>query len=216
MITAASFIQDKEDLSLEELVAAADELLAAVAPTQTRWKVQERPDARTVRYYVTRGLLPKPHSYDGGRARYGTSHLLRLVLIKFLQAEHLSLEQVARVLDGASDDDVIARLGGAVPSPSSPSSPSTPSPSTPLPSLSPSPSPSPALAGPLVLDLAPGGRVVVPRAAVATAADRAVLADNLERLAQWLRAIDPPERDDTASSSVSSPTSPTSFTKESA
>jgi hypothetical protein len=67
-----------------------------------------------------------------------------------------------------------------------------------------------------VLDLAPGGRVVVPRAVVATAADRAVLADNLERLAQWLRAIDPPERDDTASSSVSSSTSSTSPTKESA
>ena len=210
MVTALSFNLDKEELSLEELVAAADELLAAVAPTQTRWKVQERPDARTVRYYVTRGLLPKPHSYDGGRARYGTSHLLRLVLIKCLQAEHLSLEQVARVLDGASDDDVIARLGGTVPP-----SPATPPPPPPTPSPTPSPTTSPAPAGPLVLDLAPGGRVVVPRAAVATAADRAVLADNLERLAQWLRAIDVPAHDDDASSSTS-PTSPTSPTKESA
>ncbi len=204
MVTALSFNLDKEDLSLEELVAAADELLAAVAPTQTRWKVQERPDARTVRYYVTRGLLPKPHSYDGGRARYGTSHLLRLVLIKCLQAEHLSLEQVARVLDGASDDDVIARLGGAVPP-----TPATPPPPSPTTSPPPSPTTSPAPAGPLVLDLAPGGRVVVPRAAVATAADRSLLADNLERLAQWLRAVDLPVHDDDASS-------PTSPTKESA
>ena len=56
---------------MEELVDAADGIVAELAPRQTRYKVTERPDARTIRYYVTQGLLPKPLGYDGGRARYG-------------------------------------------------------------------------------------------------------------------------------------------------
>ena len=101
---------DRHDLTLDELVESADQLLRELAPRQSRYKVTERPDARTIRYYVTQKLLPKPLSYEGGRARYSGAHLARLLLIKKLQAEHHTLERIARVLNAATDEDVLREL----------------------------------------------------------------------------------------------------------
>jgi DNA-binding transcriptional MerR regulator len=103
---------DRQDLTLAELVEAADGLLGEVAPVQNRYKVTARPDVRTIRYYTSQGLLPKPVGYDGGRARYAATHLLRLLLIKKLQAEHHTLARIKRQLQGASDQDVVAALTG--------------------------------------------------------------------------------------------------------
>lgn len=98
--------EGRRDLTLDELVDAAEALLAEVAPVQQRYKVTARPDVRTIRYYTSLGLLPKPLGYDGGRARYALTHLLRLLLIKKLQAEHHTLTRIKQELAGASDDDV--------------------------------------------------------------------------------------------------------------
>ena len=100
----------RDDLTIEELVEVADGLLRELAPKQSRYKVTERPDARTIRYYITQKLLPKPESYDGGRARYSGQHLVRLLLIKKLQAEHHTLQRIAGVLETASDEDVLREL----------------------------------------------------------------------------------------------------------
>ena len=100
----------REDLTIDELVEEADGLLAELAPKQSRYKVTERPDARTVRYYVTQKLLDKPLSYEGGRARYSGRHLLRLLLIKKLQAEHHSLQQIARLLEASDDEALVEKL----------------------------------------------------------------------------------------------------------
>jgi DNA-binding transcriptional MerR regulator len=100
----------REDLTMEELVARAHQLLAELAPKQSRYKVTERPDARTIRYYINENLLPKPLSYEGGRARYSGSHLVRLLLIKKLQAEHHSLRKIASMLEGATDQQVLRQL----------------------------------------------------------------------------------------------------------
>ncbi len=101
---------EREDLTLDELVESADQLLRELVPSQSRYKVTERPDARTIRYYVTQKLLPKPVSYEGGRARYSGAHLARLLMIKKLQAEHHTLERIARVLEQATDEDVLREL----------------------------------------------------------------------------------------------------------
>lgn len=98
--------EGRDDLTLEELVDAAEELLREVAPVQQRYKVTARPDVRTIRYYTSQGLLPKPVGYDGGRARYALTHLLRLLWIKKLQAEHLTLARIKRELKKANDADV--------------------------------------------------------------------------------------------------------------
>lgn len=105
---------DRDDLSIDDLVARSERALAVLAPAQTRYKVTERPDVRTIRYYTSRSLLPKPVNYRGGRARYSGSHLLRLVFIKKRQAEHHTLRKIASEL-GTMDDRALldALLPGA-------------------------------------------------------------------------------------------------------
>lgn len=98
---------DAQDLTIEELVAQASDLLNRVAPVQTRYKVTERPDVRTIRYYIIQKLLPKPTGYEGGKARYAGPHLVRLLAIKKLQAEHRTLRQIAGLLEQATDDQVL-------------------------------------------------------------------------------------------------------------
>ncbi len=100
----------RNDLTMEQLVDEAQRLLTVLAPRQTRYKVRERPDVRTIRYYVSKGLLPKPVSYEGGRARYSGSHLLRLLLIKQMQSEHHTLQRVGEVLATLGDLEVLETL----------------------------------------------------------------------------------------------------------
>ena len=166
---------ERSDLTIEALASTTSELLPAIAPRQTRYKVTERPDVRTIRYYTSQGLLPKPVSYEGGRARYSGSHLLRLLLIKRMQAEHQTLHRIKRVLRGASDEEIVRQLGSAV----EPEPPTKPS----------------ARSNARRLSLSPGGTLEVPRDVLSDPTRRAALADNLEALADWLRSSgDGPDR----------------------
>jgi DNA-binding transcriptional MerR regulator len=54
---------------------------------------------RTIRYYIARGLLPGPLK-AGRDAAYGVEHLERLRIIGRLQAEGLTLLEIARRLSG--------------------------------------------------------------------------------------------------------------------
>ena len=75
--------------SLDELVSAANSVL------------RDRPklavSARTIRYYISKGLLPSP---SGGPkfARYSWNHLDQIVKIRTYLDQGLSLEQVANEL----------------------------------------------------------------------------------------------------------------------
>ena len=65
---------------------------------------------RTVRYYLSQGLLPAV-GQSGPGSKYDDRHLARLHLIRRLQAEHLPLAEIRRRLD-ALDDDEIRELAG--------------------------------------------------------------------------------------------------------
>lgn len=167
----------RADLTMEELVETADTLVRQLAPKQTRYKVTERPDARTIRYYVTQELLPKPVSYEGGRARYSGSHLFRLLLIKKLQAEHHTLARIARVLEESDDDAVLAMLVAHAPEDEPPKRAAAAAaalPAAPVPRLS----------------LAEGGALEVPEEALRDPEKRRRIAESLEALARWLRATE--------------------------
>ena len=81
--------------------------------------------ARTVRYYVQRGLLPAP-AFRGKDTAYGPEHLVRLRAIRRLQdaffpldaiaveLESRSLEQIERIVDGS--ERLNAPNGAAPPS----------------------------------------------------------------------------------------------------
>ena len=64
---------------------------------------------RTVRYYISQGLLPPAHG-RGPSATYDLGHLVRLRAISLLKAQHLPLEQIKQRLSPLSDDEIAAML----------------------------------------------------------------------------------------------------------
>ena len=96
-------------LTLDALASEAQRLLQrhGLLGAQPDARVSAAPDARTVRYYTTLGLLDRP-GYQGREARYGRRHLVQLVAIKALQAQGLSLSEVQQRLYGRSEQDLLS------------------------------------------------------------------------------------------------------------
>src|SRR5690349_12976872 len=55
---------------------------------------------RTVRYYITEGLLPPPTGSTPFNSRYGYEHWLRLHFIRRLKEEYLPLSEIKNLLAG--------------------------------------------------------------------------------------------------------------------
>lgn len=84
-----------------------------------RWKLDELAEragvsARTVRYYVQRGLVPAPE-FRGPETAYGPEHLARLKAIRVLQARHLPLDAIQAALASRTLDEVARIAKGELP-----------------------------------------------------------------------------------------------------
>jgi DNA-binding transcriptional MerR regulator len=71
---------------------------------------------RTVRYYISQGLLRSPGT-SGPGARYDDGHLARLRLVRRLQREHLPLAEIRSRLAALTDEEAIAQAEGPGPEP---------------------------------------------------------------------------------------------------
>lgn len=94
-------------LTLPEFAAAAAAAVQASGAVPENRQAKAVPAQRMVRYYTARGLLPRP----GNRGRaltYGRTHLIRLVAIKRLQGQGLSLDEIAARLETMPAADVEA------------------------------------------------------------------------------------------------------------
>src|ERR1700759_2913704 len=92
-------------LTLPEFAAVAATAVQASGAVPDNRQAKPVPAERMVRYYTARGLLPRP----GPRGRalvYGRSHLLRLVAIKRMQGEGMSLDEIAERLHALSPAEV--------------------------------------------------------------------------------------------------------------
>jgi DNA-binding transcriptional MerR regulator len=86
---------------IDELAKLAEKALAQASyDGQGSGRVRDVPDVRTIRYYITLGLLDRPSEMQGRTAFYGRKHLLQLVAIKRLQAQGLSLVDVQQQMLG--------------------------------------------------------------------------------------------------------------------
>jgi len=94
---------------LDELAARANAVLAQAGLEVADGRAATHIDARTVRFYQTIGVLPKPQ-YEGRRALYSLTHLLRLVAAKRLQAEGHSLAQIQAALPARTDAQLLRAL----------------------------------------------------------------------------------------------------------
>lgn len=99
------------DLNLEEFASEVAfslkhyQLLEADYDT----RVSPIPDARTIRYYSTLGLLDRPRM-EGRQARYGKRHLLQLLAIKALQGRGYPLAEIQTQLYGRADSELESLL----------------------------------------------------------------------------------------------------------
>ena len=98
-------------LTIEDLAASAAVLLSEAGLGQSSGRVRELPDARTLRFYTTHGLLDRPIAFRGRTALYGRRHLHQIVAIKRLQARGVALVGIQERLLGL-DDRALARLAG--------------------------------------------------------------------------------------------------------
>ena len=98
-----------EGIGLDELAVLANQLLEARHVVMRDGRAAERIDARTIRFYQTIGIVPKP-AYEGRRAIYERDHLVRVVSAKALQAEGYSLAQIQGALPMRKTDELTQAL----------------------------------------------------------------------------------------------------------
>jgi DNA-binding transcriptional MerR regulator len=105
---------------LRDLAALAAGLLDASGVVPVNAAARARPSERTIRFYVTRGLVSPPDG-RGTAAVYSYRHLLQVLAIKLRQMEGATLEALSRELAGMTGDlierRVASALGSALPRP---------------------------------------------------------------------------------------------------
>lgn len=98
-------------MTLDQAVERANALLAAATTSQADGRVRPTLDARTVRYYQTLGIVPPPRRAGGRRAVYRSTHLVRAVTTKLLQAGGARLGAIARDLGNRPDQELWQQVG---------------------------------------------------------------------------------------------------------
>lgn len=101
-------------LDLAALTEAAGAVLHAIGARATDGRVTPAPDARTIRYYQSLGLLDRPLRHDGRQAIYGYRHLLQAVVVKLLQAHGQGLAEIQQGLSGVTTDALEAAVTDAL------------------------------------------------------------------------------------------------------
>jgi DNA-binding transcriptional MerR regulator len=101
--------------TITELADASAAALDALGIAARNGQVRDRPDARTIRYYGTLGLVDRPAEMNGRTAIYGDRHLLQVLAVKALQARGATLADVQRTLVGASEPELRAAVGPGLP-----------------------------------------------------------------------------------------------------
>jgi DNA-binding transcriptional MerR regulator len=99
--------------SLRDLAALASTLLEASAVVPVNVAARARPTERTIRFYVMRGLVDPPEG-RGTAAVYRYRHLLQVLAIKLRQMDGVSLDALARELEGMTGDVLERRVASAM------------------------------------------------------------------------------------------------------
>jgi len=99
-------LKGQKFIGATQLADEAARLVGELVPRQERGSVSEVPDERMVRYYSAEGLISPPEGKQGSSAVYGYNHLLELLVIKRLQADHLPIRKIKELVDGKSEREL--------------------------------------------------------------------------------------------------------------
>src|SRR6185369_9450968 len=99
--------------SLRDLAMVSAAILEASAVRPINAAASAHPNERTIRFYVTRGLVAAPEG-RGTAAVYSYRHLLQVLAIKLRQMEGGTLETMTREFAGLTGDLIERRVAGVL------------------------------------------------------------------------------------------------------
>lgn len=94
-------------LNYQELADEVARILISNNVTPPNKQSAALPDVRTLRYYLTQGLLDKAATVDGKQG-FGYKHLLQILATRRLQAEGFQLKAIKSRIQGAALDDLLS------------------------------------------------------------------------------------------------------------
>jgi DNA-binding transcriptional MerR regulator len=98
-------------VGLPEFARVSEQILAEMGLEQERGTVTSVPDERTIRYYMSEGLIQTPGERQGTASVFGYLNLLQLLTVKKLQAEHLPIRKIRELVAGKSEQELEIMLG---------------------------------------------------------------------------------------------------------
>lgn len=104
-------IRQRKFVGVAELAGEAAKILAESGLAQERGTVSEVPDERTIRYYLSEGLVSPAEDKQGTASVFGYRHLLQLLAVKKLQAEHLPIRKIRELVERREVRDLERLLG---------------------------------------------------------------------------------------------------------
>lgn len=93
-------IKQVQYIGVKELADAAEQILKETGSSQEKGTVTEYPNERTIRFYITEGLLPPSDMKQGAASVFGYPHLLTLLVIKQLQSDGLPISIIRPLVAG--------------------------------------------------------------------------------------------------------------------
>ena len=104
-------MRQRKFVGVAELASEAAKILAESGLAQERGTVSDVPDERTIRYYLTEGLVSPAEDKQGTASVFGYRHLLQLLAVKKLQAEHLPIRKIRELVESREVRDLERLLG---------------------------------------------------------------------------------------------------------
>ena len=101
----------KKYVGLPEFARVSGQLLEEMNLEQERGTVTSVPDERTIRYYMTEGLVQTPEERQGTASVFGYLNLLQLLTVKKLQADHLPIRKIRELVAGKNEQELEMMLG---------------------------------------------------------------------------------------------------------
>src|SRR5688572_29549035 len=98
-------------VGLPEFAQTGSRILSQLDLEQERGTVTSLPDERTIRYYLSEGLIQSPGERQGTASVFSYLNLLQLVAVKKLQAEHLPIRKIRELVADKSEQELETLLG---------------------------------------------------------------------------------------------------------
>jgi DNA-binding transcriptional MerR regulator len=110
-------MRQRKFVGVAELAGEAAKILADSGLAQARGTVSDVPDERTIRYYLSEGLIAPAGDKQGTASVFGYRHLLQLLVVKKLQSEHLPIRKIRELVERREVRELERLLGleGAAP-----------------------------------------------------------------------------------------------------